>query len=348
MKKKLMILIPTCIILIVLAVFLCLGIRLRMKVKPDFEQLKSEIYDTVFVSMYPIDYYEEEDYAYFRGMNLLKCQYILPNSKILKCYMDQIVKSENPVTTIYLGIDPVKTDKEDIIKMAQANPAIAYEIILSHPQIGYWTQLSDVKYQKTIKRYREFAEAVIDIPNVKVYMFSGEEWLICNSHNYEYENCTNPEVSLLIMCSSDYLHAYILKKDNLDDFFGRMEGVIKQYREAPVFYPNGENYDIVFIGDSIIGNCTNSMSIPEIVHELTGATVYNCGVGGKSATTTSMDPLSANMIVDALLTGKISELACEEHLYSEADKFIKREEKENLMFFIEFLDNISEYGIKML
>lgn len=109
-----MILIPTCIILIVLAVFLCLGICLRMKVKPDFEQLKSETYDTVFVSMYPIDYYEEEDYAYFRGMNLLKCQYIVPNSKILKCYMDQIVKSENPVTTIYLGIDPVKTDKEDI------------------------------------------------------------------------------------------------------------------------------------------------------------------------------------------------------------------------------------------
>ena len=73
-NKKKKIFIPAIAIIIVLfTVFLAFCIPEAVKVIPDLTKLKEEEYDTVFMSMYPIDYYEEEDYATLRGMNIIKC-----------------------------------------------------------------------------------------------------------------------------------------------------------------------------------------------------------------------------------------------------------------------------------
>ncbi len=343
-KKYLYIICFLLLIAILISVFL---IREWIKIKPDFERLENESYDTVFMSMYPIDNYKEEDYTFYRGMDIVKCTYQIPNSKVLLFYMDKINKSDNAVTTVYLGIDPELTNNKDIIKIIEANPSIAYEIVLPHPQISYWTGMEQSKCEQVLDSYQSFAEDICNLPNARIYFFSGEEWLICNPLNYESENITSISISLFLMCSSDYQHSYLLKKENIENAISDMRQLITLYRDNPINYPDGSNYDIVFLGDSIFGNETNSMSIPLVVNSLTDSTVYNCAIGSKSATTISRDPLSANMILDSLITGDLSCLPQEHHLYTNAHNFVNRDKKENLMFVINYGLNDYFYGCNL-
>lgn len=335
MKKKNIKFIISALLLIFIFI-LILFIRDWLKIKPDFQRLGNESYDTVFMSMYPIDNYQEEDYLYYRGMNTVKCTYQIPNSKVLRLYMNKINKSGNTVTTVYLGIDPELTDNEDIIKMINANPSISYEIVLPHPRIDYWTNMEQSKCDEILDRYQTFAENIYSLPNARVYFFGSSEWLVCNPINYEEVNITDLSTSLLIMCSSDYKHSYLLKEDNIKDSINDMRQLITLYREHAITYPDGSNYDIVFLGDSIFGNDTDNTSIPQVVNSLTGATVYNCSIGGKSATTLSHDPLSANIILDSLISGDLSYLPQDHHLYTDTYNFVNRESKDNLIFVINY------------
>ena len=45
------------------------------EMRTDYKRLSDENYDTVFLSMYPIDNYEEESYTYWRGMNAVVTAY---------------------------------------------------------------------------------------------------------------------------------------------------------------------------------------------------------------------------------------------------------------------------------
>ncbi len=340
-------------ILIILIVAFVFVIRERGKVKADFERLENESYDTVFMSMYPIDYYEEEYYTIYRGMEIVKCNYQIPNSKMMQSYMDKINQSDNILTTVYLGIDPEKTDNEEISKIIQDNPGVLFEIAFSHPPINYWTGMSEKKCEETLNKYQTFAECVGNFSNVRLYLFCGEEWLICNPHNYEEENRTNPSVSYRLLCITDDFHGYALSKGNIQTEMENMRQLITNYRNCPVDYPNGSEYDIVFLGDSIFGDSTDSMSIPQVVSGLTGANVYNCSVSGKSATTVSTEPLSSMLILDSLINEEISVLPQEHHVYTNAYEFVNRENDKKLMFVINFglndyfagypMDGVDEY-----
>ena len=336
-NKKKKIFIPAIAIIIVLfTVFLAFCIPKAVKVIPDLTKLKEEEYDTVFMSMYPIDYYEEEDYATLRGMNIIKCSNEISCSIMFRVYMKWIAMAGKPVTTVYLGVDPEKTDSEDLIELAQSYPGISFEMIYFHPQISYWMKMEDSKYEKTFSEYQELARNVIALPNVRMYLFSGQEWLICNPLNYEKNNATNPEVSYLLMGLSDYLHPYLLTTENMESMFAHAGEVIHKYREQTIIYPDAGNTDIVFIGDSIIGNYTDSTSIPQVVSALCKGRVYNLGVGGMTAATKEGDALTANMVVDALLNEQTDAISGNVYLCSQLRAFIDREKKENLMFVFNY------------
>lgn len=335
-KKKKQFIPAVGIIIVLFTAILVLCILEAVKVMPDLTKLKKEEYDTVFVSMYPIDYYEEEDYAALRGMDIVKCSNEISHSILFRVYMKWIAMAGKPVTTVYLGVDPVKTNPKDIIDLAQSYPGISFEIIYMHPQISYWTQMNDSKYGKTFSKYKELALNLMATPNVRMYLFSGQEWLICNPLNYSNQNTTNPEVSYLLMGVSDYLHPYLLTAENMEFMFADAYDVINKYREQPILYPDAHNYDIVFVGDSIFGNYTDSTSIPQVVSALSGASIYNCGVGGISAATIENTPLSANIVVDALLSGDATNLPVSDYLSSQITAFANREEKEKIMFVLNY------------
>lgn len=63
---------------------------------------------------------------------------------------------------------------------------------------------------------------------------------------------------------------------------------------------------VLLIGDSIIGQYRSIYSISYWIEQLTGATVYNCGIGGTTATphaTAKYIPFSGYALADALATG---------------------------------------------
>lgn len=303
-------------------------------IRKDFARLESETYDTVFFSMYPTDNYVEEDYAYFRAMQMVRCDYEIPNGKVMRWYMDKVNASGNMVTTVYLGVDPEKTTKEDIVIMIQENPEIKFEIVPVHPQINYWLDMSEAKCEKVLAEYQLFLEWMIGLPNAGTYFFTGQEWLVCNPNNYEAYGMTNAAVSQFLMCNSDNAHAYMLRPETIVPEMDELRDLIDRYRKQPIEYPNASDYDIVFFGDSIIGSYTDSMSIPEVVAALTGANVYNCGYGGKSAALGEFDNCPVSMIVNALVTGDLSELPKDHEIYDRVSSFYHREKKSDKLMFV--------------
>lgn len=325
------------IVVIVLAVLIAGAAFLLWqyaKIKPDLDRLEQESYDTVFLSMYPTDNYVEGDYMHFRGMQTVRCDYVISNGKVMRWFMEKINETDNVVTTVYLGIDPEKTTKEDIVLMIQENPQIRFEVALAHPQITYWLNMSPEKCEEVLQEYQVFAQWMVGLPNAGTYLFSGEEWLVCNKSNYEDVTLTNTAVSQFLMCNSDYQHPYILKAETIEAEIAGMRELISSYREAPVAYPDGSGLDIVFFGDSIIGNYTDSTSVPEVVSSLTGANVYNCGYGGRSAALGERDPYPVSMIVQALIDGDVSALPQEAQVSAGITKFLNREKKDNELMFV--------------
>ncbi len=320
-----------CLAVVILSAITYLGIQYT-KWAEDFSRLKQEEYDTVFFSMYPTEYYEEGDYAYFRGMDVVKTSYAIPHTRIMELYMDVAVKSGNVIHTAYLGIDPQKARTEDIFQIVLENPATMFEIVLAYPKIDYWLAMDEEEYQAALNVYRDLAGNVLGLENVRVYYFCNAEWLLCNPANYVDTFHTNEEVSKLLMCNSDAEHSYILNVNNFHDRFNQAEALVEKYRKEPAEYPDASAWEIVFFGDSVIGNYVDSMSIPGVVSGLTGAAVYNCGYGGKSAALCEGTREPLPVIVDAFLLQDLSKIPKDTQAYAGIRQYLQQEHsgKENL------------------
>ena len=293
------------------------------KYADDFSALKSESYNTVFFSMYPIENYDEADYTFFRGMKIVKSSAVISDSKILKRYMDVAAGTENIISTVYLGIDPVVTDTEDIFQITLENPETMFEIVLAYPKIDYWTSMEEEECRKVWETYREFAGNVLGLENVRVYYFCNEEWLLCNPGNYEGTFLTNEAVSEILMCYSDYLHNNILDVNNFHERFNGAWELIKRYRETPAVYPDMTDVEIIFFGDSVIGNYTDSMSVPGVINGLTGASVFNCGYGGMSAAYGPRNPKPVSELVKAFIEQDLEAIPKDTQAYAGIEEYSK-------------------------
>ena len=304
------------------------------QIKNDYERLETEEYDTVFFSMYPTDYYQAEDYALFRLMDIVRTDYSITNGKMLQLYMDKVNASGNSVTTVYLGVRPEKLSVEAVTQMVQENPEIIFEVTLAHPLIDFWVDKSDREIEKILEKYKNLAEALLALPNARVYFFGGQEWLVCNPANYEDVFLTNPQVSRFLLANTDTNHPYMLNVSNLEEQFKNMAELISQQKDNAIQYADGSNMDIIFLGDSIIGNYTDSLSIPEVVKGMTGANVYNCGYGGRCAALGPEDDLSVSMIVEGIVNGDISGFPEDRQVYLGSKEFLERQDTNRQLMFV--------------
>jgi len=300
---------------LLLMMFICLALWYT-KCSTDFSRLKEEEYDTVFFSMYSTENYEEADYTHFRGMNIVRTSYAIPDTRIMEIYMDAAVQSGNTISTAYLGIDPEKARVEDVFQIALENPGIMFEIVLAYPQIEYWLDMDEEAYQNALEAYRDFAGNVLGLENVRVYYFNHGEWLVCNPANYIAPFQTNEEVSRLLMCNTDEQHSYILNVENFHERFNQAQALVEKYRQEPAEYVNVSEWEIVFFGDSVIGNYQGSLSIPGVVNGLTKAAVYNLGYGGKCAALCEKTKEPLPVIVEAFINQDFSGIPKEAQIYA--------------------------------
>lgn len=250
--------------------------------RSDMAHIVFETYDTVFLSMYPTDTYDQADYLYFRAMTLLKTDYLLPDFFALQNYMERITKSGNAVSTVYLGIRPEKISAGEISLLADAYPGLTFEVIIAYPSIEYWRQLSDSEYERVLAAYCDFLSAA-GSAGINTYFFSAEEWLVSNPALYTRNFALTADAAQFVMTNSDIFHSYQVTPDNAAELSSALIRLTAAERTAPTAYPDLQDTAIVFFGDSVIGNYTDGMSIPGVVQALTGAAVYNCGYGGNSA-----------------------------------------------------------------
>lgn len=320
--RKRTILVSTLLLFIGITVGLILLFGKPKEQKNDLARINSEIYDTVFLSMFPIDNYTEESFTYWRGQATLKTAYTAPNLKTLKNYMNKIAKSGNEISNVYLGIRPEKLSVTDFVSMLRQYPSVQYQIILPYPSIAYWKGLSDFELTKVLNSYQTAAETLISESNVNVYLFS-KEWLICNPASYADTFSTTEEISLKLMLNCDQNHSYVLTEQNLKENFASFTELIAQERSSSAVYPDLSGQEIVFFGDSVIGNYSDSSSIPGVVSGLTGATVYNCGYGGNAATYTG-EGITLPGIVDAFISEDLTQIPQDKQIYLGMSSYFQR------------------------
>ncbi len=307
------------------------------KKRADYKRLSSESYDTVFLSMYPNDNIKEEFFSFYKDMTAVVTSYEIPDLATLKSYFEYISESDNTVSTIYLGIRPDRADASALLELLQAYPDVQFEIILAHPSLEYWQSLSEKKCNELLQAYRDFILPLMGQEHISLYHFGASEWLIANPANYEEMFLTNTDISRTLLLLADQKLEYYLTSDNAENVLDAMNTLIVNKRTTPANYPDLSNWNIVFFGDSIIGNFTSSTSIPNVTGGLTHAHVFNLGYGGGSAAETDSNNFSLPDAVNVFLQKELDTVPTDAvQLRAGMDAYLQAPEQEQLCFIINF------------
>lgn len=301
--KKIIIIVLILIVLIAAGVLTYLHMNQdRFTIEDDMEKIATTEYNTVFLSMYPVKNYNEEEFAYYREMYLLKTAYSIPDIETLHTYLDAIFSSGNEVTTLYLGIRPELIDPYEIASIIELYPGLQYKILLASPSLNYWAALPEEEFAPTLQAYGDFVNPLLPLEQVEIFTFFNTDWLISNPGHYESDFLLNEAVSSFIFLNADADHDFLLTIDNAEEVFTSFYETVEEYRLDPPTYPDLSDYELVFFGDSVIGNYRQSLAIPGMVGGLTGAQYYNLGHGGASAAEGAPEDLSLPKLVDAFIS----------------------------------------------
>lgn len=303
----------------------------------DYRRISSEEYDTVFLSMYPIDAYSEADFQYFRAMTVFKSDYVLPDFHAFKSYMKRIGSSGNTVTTVYLGIRPDKIRFSELSSLAEAYPSCQFELIVSYPSAEYWQKLSTAAYAEICTAYSDFLTAASESGSIRTYFYTAEEWLLANPAHYVTPWSLTEDAAKIVMANSDFLHPYQITTDNVGEKVSSFRQLTSELRDTPTVYPDFSDTAIVFFGDSVIANFTDNTSIPGVISALTGATVYNCGYGGNPAAMNDKTIITLPGISAAFVARDLSAIPVETQVYRGISDYIANPpETSDLCFVISY------------
>lgn len=304
------------LLLIVLVGLICVFYNTAILQKwQDLNRLSSESYQGVFFSMYDISNYSEEDFVIYRGITVVKADYHLRTWKDISKYLTEILSSSNSVTNIYLELDPVslwgdsRKDREIWMKNLErylipyitARQDIEFEILLPVPSLQYWTKLDPTKITESMEAYGKLVESMSLYSNVTIYFPGNEEWLIANPANYIKNGQVNKEVSQKLFLHTFCDHNFQISAENVSEALEQLTSLIDQERQMAHTYPDLSNLCIVFFGDSVLTYNKGSMSLPGVVEGLSGAQVYNCGLGGMPASGNPAAIYSMNGVINRFL-----------------------------------------------
>jgi len=293
--------------------------------RSDIERINSAAPECILLSMLPTESFSADDFEYYRGTSTVKASHRFKNLYDIKDFLTEI---DYYPSDIYLAFDPAaisslydfhaslygKAYNDTIIPAIREHSDTTYEILLPYYSLEYWKSLSDTERENVITAYGDFVNVFFSEPNVTIYFAGAEEWLIANPGNYESEISCNEAVTGKIVALTFSNPSFILTPENMEDKFSLIQNLADNISSVPLLSEYDmtlsmdlSNMDIVFFGDSVIGNFTDSTSIPGVIAGLSGARVYNLGVGGTTATfNEDPDALDLGTIVEAFLTGDSS------------------------------------------
>lgn len=261
----------------------------------DLKMLSSEIYDAAFISNYDISTYAVENYGTLWDYDIVRANYCFYDIGDLNDYLSAVFSAGNELKRIYIGIDPYslwraskgdieyiqKEFENNLIALADSHPETSFEIILSYPSMQYWLSLSEKERETSYVLYQRFVEILTVRENIPAYYMGGHEWLIQNPGNYVGDFTTVPEISDEIF-TLRYMAKYLIDSENADSMVQRTAYFVEKNLKAEPQYPDLSDWDIVFLGDSIVAN-NGVLSMANLINSYTGASVFNCAQGGIAA-----------------------------------------------------------------
>lgn len=270
------------LLLLLAAVFLAAG-RHFLRRQKYRRLITASSYDAVFFSMFPIDTYREEDFSTYGGQNLLKFSEVIPDRFTLQYCMKTVQASGNPVKAFYLGIDPVKISAEQIRQFAEMFPDCEFFVIPAYLPLETWNSMN--RYEKTLKAYQDFVRELADDQS-RIYIFSyfAQDWLIADPANYIGDMLPGEYAARCLYFGTLTTPAFHIREQETEFLFEEFRSLLEASRRGELTDPDLSGWDIVFLGDSVIGNYGGHYSIPGYVADFTGANTYNCGLGGSTAT----------------------------------------------------------------
>lgn len=305
-------------------------------------QLRESSYNSVFLSMYPIDTYQEADFSHFRGDEIIKITLKMHDYASIRHHLADVKASGNQMRIIYLGVDPEKISADQIKELMAMFPETQFEILPAYLPIEQWAGLEDPS--STLAAYRSLTEGLMESENVRVFSFFAQDWIICDPASYAKDTLLTENIAHLVYIYTDELHGADIQPELIDPIFSHLEELIASEKAGQNTYPNLSDWDIVFFGDSVFGNFTDYHAITELTAHFSGARTYNCGQGGSTASTKTLDLPDLNQVVDAYLNKDLSTLQQGSQVYKGLSARLEDEKASsgrNLLFVIQY--GINDY-----
>ena len=293
-KRLFLLVLAVCLVLLAAGPFAYRKLSAYIEKKHALEFLAASDYQSVFLSMYDISAFPMEAFTVNKGIPTLKSDYCWKNADELNAAFKNIFSSENDITHVFLGLDPFSllrssVDSDDPAALsvwlgfADSHPDTSFEILFSFPSMDYWLSLQEADRDRALNLYEGLACLLYTRNNITMYYVGGEDWLICNPFSYTNSFAVNSQVSEKIFLYTFCDGYYKITADNASAMLETTRNRILAQASAPSQYPDLSKYDIVFIGDSILGIDTGTLSFEGIISAFSGASVFNCAQGGTCA-----------------------------------------------------------------
>ena len=289
--------------------------------------VKQEEFNALLLSMFPMDTYAANVLYEGRGDMVAMLEQPLQDTEELLDILMTALNSSAGIDRVFLGLDMEKTEAfsdvvleenasfgsarewlstnltsvMDLVSLAKEYPEVTFEIVLSYPGVNYLLSEKDTTVNRLLQWYKQAGTLLSqynEVPNIHVFMPGSEEWLICNESNYVDDYKLNQDITDRLISHVFCDYNYIVTPNNLSEKIDTLKGLLEEYADFETI--NQSEYTYVFFGDSVIGNYTDTTSIPKVVAYLTGAEAINCGYGGLSAAKIG-DGLGLPDIIDTFL-----------------------------------------------
>lgn len=318
------------------------------ELRKDIDGFKEGDYDTLFVSMYDISCFQEEEFAYFRGLNLYKSSVSFTDIKTMQRYFKELSKDSSAIaglSTVYLGIMPEKTDRDAIYQLAANFPNISFEVFLPAPSSTYWSSLSRSEFDIISSSYADYLCNAFPGENIRFYSFTHLEWMTMNPSLHVDALAPAIDAASFMMLHGDYTNPYMICPETSALISDEFSALMAKLQTQPFDFPNLSDTEIVFFGDSVIGNYTNDCSVPGFVSGLSSASVYNCGFGGTCASPGTENIISFPEVAEAFIHKDFSKIPTTSQLYNGLTEYLNaNSHKEHLIFVVNFGLNDYFYG----
>ncbi|MCR5846942.1 MAG: SGNH/GDSL hydrolase family protein [Lachnospiraceae bacterium] len=289
-------------------------------------RLASEKYDSFYYSFLGSTIKDSGSFPEFSGTDPIFINPSTAKYENINVLLDTALKKKD-LKSVFFEIDPIAFCEENgrdelnyINGIIERNKKVSFYITLSYPESEYWKSLDTAALNARLADYKTVFERLSANKNLKIFWPGSQKWLVESPENYQNgvpKSDAACNLLVLTVCNLKYL----VEEETLNIYTDEIKDIV----EADESYPDLSDYELVFFGDSIIGNYHGPISIPGMSESLSGARSYNLGYGGTSAVNefnTFVDCVTADKSTDSIENKEfVKEL---KHFKNESDETKKK------------------------